>query len=297
MHTRLAGDLTRPISLEKPWREGSCYLMCRNLHTDIIVRLVDFLRSIPQLNMAGQVAYAESINAECVRWEKNLPPELQYEEAMAKIRSQHPEAFRLAARALLFRSANEFLGCTLFRPFLMQHAAPPYLQFAALDHARKMIEAMPVLVTLSNSPWVAASTFNWSSSHIFASATTFAAVFLSEYGESERAWPADELDWFSSVLFDMVDTFHLVSQGDRNYTAKVCRELLLALCNSRDVLKQRFQQRQRNWIRAATPPRFSHPILHPLPSIEATRQHPSQASQNARQRHARLGVCRVRASL
>lgn len=278
-------DLAIPISIKTPTNRSSEYLTSRETHSDIIVHVVDLLRNLPTMKMEKRVERAIFIEEALKGWKSTLSTEMHFESSTKNISSSKPSAFRHAAQALSMYSASEFLLCLITRPFLMNDAAPAHLQFAALNHARKIIEAMPVLVTLANSPWVSSSTFNWSSGHLFTAATIFATVFLSDHGDAEKLWPAEDLDWFSTVMFDIVDSFHLVFQGSRSYTAKVCKDLLLALCNSREALKERFQSRgMRMMTRATTPPQQLalatsgasshapqsqvHQLIHPLPSFE-----------------------------
>lgn len=186
--------------------------------------------------------------------------------------SSDPNELRLAAQVLSFRSANKFVQCLLMRPFLMNFAALFHLQFVALEHARRILEAMPVLINLSNFSWVSSSAFNWSSGHLFTAATTFAAVCL-----SDDVVKAQDLDWFSTVLFDIVNTYELVSQGNRNYTAKICKNLLVAMCNSREKLRERFQKRDlRFQKRSVQPPSPQQSTTHDcFNSDEVVKSNPS----------------------
>ena len=250
-------ELGTHIRLREPAYESDSALHWRNSMSNVLARVVDFLRTCHSLDMTHRAAYADAIEADFTQWERNLPPELQYDTACSTMTSSNPHSFRLAAKALAYQSSYRFALCTLMRPFLMDPSAPPHLRFAALQHARKIIESMHILVTLCNSPWVSFPPA-WNAQHLFASATTFATVFLSDL---ERAngdiWPAEDLDWFASALFEVVDTFHLVAQGTQHHTARVCKDLLVALCNSKEALKERFQKRERLPFRPSTPVIFA----------------------------------------
>jgi hypothetical protein len=56
-------------------------------------------------------------------------------------------------------------------------------------------------VTLASCPWVAFQT-SWNSQHLFVAATTFATMFLDDSNDKQM-WPAADLDWFSSQVFEV----------------------------------------------------------------------------------------------
>lgn len=67
-------------------------------------------------------------------------------------------------------------------------------------------------VTLASCPWVAFQT-SWNSQHLFVAATTFATVFLDDR-DDKQMWPAADLDWFSSQVFE-VSTARVTALGVR----------------------------------------------------------------------------------
>lgn len=232
-------------------------LHLRNTTTNILAKIIQFQLDCSSMDMNQRSFSAEAIKAEYDDWQSKLPREYIYEVACFNMNSNDPDSFKLAAQALNFHASRHFALCTLFQPFLMDPAAPSHLQFASLVHARKIIESMHVIATMYNSPWVSHSPA-WNAQHLFTAATIFANVFLSDQESStlKKTWPAEDLDWFASTIFEVVDTFHLVVQGTRHHTARVCQNILVALCNSREALKQRYQARERHIHRPSTPTIF-----------------------------------------
>jgi hypothetical protein len=213
------------------------------------------------MNMSQRADYAERIEQDFRQFDASLPSELRYEVACSIINGNDPNSLRLASKSLQLYSSSLFARCVLMRSFLMEPDAPLHLRFACLKHARKIIESVHVLATLCNCPWVRFPPA-WNAYHVFAAATTFATIFLSDETKrggqrTQESWPDKDLDWFASVLFEVVDTFDLVAQGTQHHTARVCKGLLVALCNSRDELKDRIRQRGKGAQRPATPTLFS----------------------------------------
>lgn len=226
----------------------------RNTTTNILAKMIRFQQDCPFMDMSQRAFTAENIMAEYDEWQVKLPREYSYEFACFNMNSNDPESFKLASQALQFHTSRHFASCALLKPFLMDPTAPSHLQFASLVHARKIIESMHVIATMCNSPWVSHSPA-WNSQHLFTAATIFANVFLSDQESStmKKTWPAEDLDWFASTIFEVVDTFHLVVQGTKHHTARVCQNLLVALCNSKEALKERYQAREKNIHRPSTP--------------------------------------------
>lgn len=247
-------ELGLRFKVKEPLYEPESYLHYRNTMTDHLARVIDFMHTNQSMDMTLRADYADEIAQHFRLWEASLPVKIRYDSACSSINSNDPNSLRLAAKALMFHSSSNFALCILMRPFLMDSKAPPHLRFAALIYARKIIESMHVLVTLCNCPWVSFPPA-WNAFHLFASATTFATVFLSESKEDKEkeAWPAENLDWFASILFEVVDTFDLVAQGTQHHTARICKDLLVALCNSKEALKDRFKKRGKQLLRPSTP--------------------------------------------
>lgn len=157
-----------------------------------------------------------------------------------------PGAYKLASQALITFTSLKRLRCTVMRQFLLDAEAPVEMRVAALEHAKGIIETVPVLIAISSSPWIAFNT-SWCSSHLFCAASTFALVYLSE---GEQSAVSAEMDWFASKIFEVIDTLSILGAKDR--IAKQCEELLIALCTSRGTLKDKHASsktgmRQRRW--------------------------------------------------
>lgn len=254
---------------------GHDSLSYRNAFTNNLSQIIGFKQNCKSMSMSQKAAFAEAVQGDMVQWESTLPSRYRYDVSCASMNSNDPDSFRTAAKALNFHIALQYAYCVLWQPFLMDPAAPSHLQFASLVHARKIIESMHVIATLCNSPWVAHSPA-WNAQLLFVAATMFANVFLTDpEGKGLiKTWPAEDLDWFARAIFEVVDTFHLVAQGTRHNTAKICQDLLIALCNSKDTLKHRFQARERQFFRPSTPTIFpdssrnSQPDLNLDPALQ-----------------------------
>lgn len=243
-------------------------LLYRDTLTNVLAQIIGFKQSYQSMVISQRTVYAEAIERDLVQWQSTLPVHYRYEVACLTMNNNDPESFRLAAKALNFHISSQYAFCMLWQPFLMDPTAPGHLQFASLMHARKIIESMHVIATLCNSPWVAHSPA-WNAQLLFVAATIFASVFLSDSEEKNlaKAWPAQDLDWFASAIFEVVDTFHLVAQGTNHHTAGVCQDLLVALCNSKDTLKERYQARERQIFRPSTPNIFSNSSRNSQPDL------------------------------
>lgn len=193
--------------------------------------LLNFLRKSP----ADRYQSAREAEACLAQLEsQKVPDDILYERACNLSSLKSPEALRKACQALIIFTSIRRQRCTIMRQFLLDREAPVDLRVAALEHAKYIIETVPVLIAVSSSPWVAFSP-SWCSGHLFCAASTFAIVYL---GEEDHQDSSAELDWFASKIFEVLDTLSVLSVKDR--VAKRCEELLIALCTSRDTLRAKF---------------------------------------------------------
>jgi hypothetical protein len=164
--------------------------------------------------------------------EKLMPLELKFDLACDINQLNNPESCRRACHSLISFTSGQRLRCTVMRQFLLDQDAPIDLRVAALEHARKIVEVTPLLVTLSSSPWVSFSS-SWCSGHLFCAASTFAIVYL---GEKEQ--DLQDLNWFAGKIFEVIEALSFLGVKDR--VAKRCEELLTALCTGKAWLRERF---------------------------------------------------------
>jgi hypothetical protein len=222
-----------------------------NSFSNIIALIVKFLNDNPSMEMHHRVAHAQHIVDETKRWEAALPPEYQFDPSNQIINSNNPSSFKEAARAYMVYTSAQHCLCLVMQVFLFDTKAPRHLRYAALRYARTTIESMHILVTLSNCPYVSLPPA-WNVHHLFTASTTFATVFLSDSEDKKTdVWPVQDLNWFASILPEIVDTFHLVAQGTQHPTARICKNVLIALCDSRNALKERYQERERQMLQTA----------------------------------------------
>lgn len=215
-----------------------------------------FVRNLTRMSASDRRQQAVLIDGRIEAWYSDLPDWLSYENACCKLKADDPQSYKLAAQALLLHNSMYKLRCILMRPFLLDPAAPHEMRFAALRNARKILEAMPLLVTLSNNPWTIIPP-SWPTHQLFVAASTFTIVFLSSPSESSATdgsttssekhayskwpdWPAEDLDWFASNVFEAIDTLHLVGSGMTGATARVSKRLLVGLISEREKLRERF---------------------------------------------------------
>lgn len=245
MHIGRPGELMSLLNVGRP-TISQPYAIWRDHLSELIMRVLEFMQRSPAMEMKARVSYAFATDAEVVDFYGRIPAELQFPRARERLADHDAVAMRNAAPSLTFYLSHLFLRCTLARPFLMDPAAPVELRFASLQHARTIIEAMPHLVALATSPY-ASFPPAWNSQFLFIAAATFASVVLSREDSRARGmiWPDEELDWFAAAIFDVVETFDLVSHGAQNHTARTCKNLLVGLCTSRETLRKRFQERER----------------------------------------------------
>ena len=195
-----------------------------------------------------------------------FPSNLRFELACDVNNLKTPDGSRRACHSLIAYSSAWRLRCTVMRQFLLDLDAPIDLRTASLEHARKIIEATPILVTLSSSPWVSFSS-SWCSGHLFCAASTFAIVYL---GETEQ--DLQDLNWFASKIFEVIEALAFLGVKDR--VAKRCEELLTALCTSKDWLRDRFlasrsgkAHLQRRNLPQPSP--TDHPHMAILPGVQS----------------------------
>lgn len=164
------------------------------------------------------------------------------------------DPFRLGFIAHTWSNAYT-LRSMLARPWLDDPDAPEDLRFAALVHARKVLEIIPFIRAITDNPLVCRHAV-WNPDNLLTASMTFAVPFLSaecggpgsgsSSGSSAPAaasgshtWPSSDLDWFASKIFDTLQFFEeLGSQGNRS--AQVCQLLLHGLCTQRKELRQRY---------------------------------------------------------
>ena len=161
-----AMDLDAPIAVEQPeyvsadcWDtttgariepstaspNSSAYLVSRNQYSELILQLHRFLRTLANTPTAERYASALAIDARFVESDARLPSELRFENARANMTPNDPASHVTAAQAIVRHCSTRYLRCSLMRPFLLDRAAPPNLRYAALEHARKILETMPTL--------------------------------------------------------------------------------------------------------------------------------------------------------
>ncbi|PWN37665.1 uncharacterized protein FA14DRAFT_159610 [Meira miltonrushii] len=266
MHIGRSGELMSPVNVLYPSTKLPHATM-RNQCMELIRRTFEFLKQCSSMEVNDRFAAAREMDAQVEAFQTQLPPELQFKNA--SLSDLEPETMKRAAPSLTFYFSSKYLRIMIMRPFLMDPSAPLDLRFGSLQHARSIIESTPHMVALSSSPYVSFPAA-WNSQFLFVAAATFASVVLSKnevnsiskedsamkakVGWSDHIastnknltiWPEEDLDWFASTLFDVVQTFDVVSQGARGYTARTCKNLLLGLCTSRETLRKRFQDREK----------------------------------------------------
>lgn len=221
-----------------------------------------FIRNLTRMSAYERRQQALLIDSSIETWYSDLPDWLTYENACCNVKADDPQSYKLAAQALLLHNSMYKLRCILMRPFLLDSAAPHAMRFGALRSARKILEAMPLLVTLSNNPWTIIPP-SWPMHQVFVAASTFTIVLLSSPGEGTggsklstegsnwQNWAVEDLDWFASNVHEAIDTLHLVGSGMTGATARVSKRLLEGLISQREKLKERFERRNELSDRAA----------------------------------------------
>jgi hypothetical protein len=211
-----------------PWELGKYLLTCG---ADRVNRyLYNFLRLTPE----QRYEEARQVDSFIDSLMQQLPREIDYEIAFKKgVSPSSPETARLAGQALIGYTSSARLRCLVMRQFLLDPKSPPDLRVAALEHARKIVETTSDLVTMSTNPWLSFSSA-WCSNHLFCAASTFAIVYLGD----EREQNLQDLNWFASKIFEVIEAMSFLSAKDP--VSKRCEELLTALCTSKDWLRERF---------------------------------------------------------
>lgn len=210
------------------------------------------------LSMSERVKRCTIIAGDVQRYDDELNPTFKYDRVRNLLTSCDPQEARCVSVSMSLYFAFLFIQMMLFRPFLLDPTAPLQLRFASLSYARKIIELMRHLVTLLHNPWTSHPPA-WSMQNIFVASTIFASVLLSRDSAAANGatpaqlsgWPYDDLEWFSSILLDIVDTFDVVAQGAKTHTAMSCKRLFVSLCSSRDTLRKRFEERERERLKQA----------------------------------------------
>ncbi|CEH13205.1 fungal specific transcription factor domain protein [Ceraceosorus bombacis] len=123
--------------------------------------------------------------------------------------------------------------------------APLDIRFKSLEHARNLFEMMPLMMEMASDPTVP---FNsaWCATHVFHAATAYAiAIFIrrasvdpSNPGSDGTPSPHEvdeEVRWFKNNIAETLRILRTL--GTTNSTAKICEELLQALCDSREELE------------------------------------------------------------
>lgn len=312
MHVGRSGELMGKVNVRYPTTRLPHALM-RNHFMGVISRVFGYTKQCSSLDENSRFAAARELDAEILAFQAQLPPDLQFNNI--SLSDMEPERMRNAAPSLTFYFSCRYLRIVIMRPFLMDQNAPLDLRFASLQHARAIIESMPHLVALSSSPYVSFPAA-WNSQFLFTAAATFASVVLSKnevnamhednqvkktrIGWAEHIpssnkivtiWPEEDLDWFASTLFDVIQTFDVVSQGARGHTAKTCKNLLMGLCSSRETLRKRFQDREKariGRISGKSDERFQPSKRTSLPSVFSPDHDGTDSS--ASNKHSRSGI-------
>lgn len=194
-----------------------------------------FLLNFLRLSPVDRYQAAKDLDAEIqAAGETALAGELKFEEACNLSSMNSPGSIRRACQSLIVYTSFRRQRCTITRQFLLDTEAPVELRVSALEHAKCIIEAVPIIIAVATSPYLAYSP-SWTSGHLFCAASTFAIVYL---GEEEQKETSAELDWFASKIFEVLDALSVLSLKDR--VAQRCEELLIALCTSRDTLRAKF---------------------------------------------------------
>lgn len=194
-----------------------------------------FLLNFLRLSPSERYQAARDLDLEIqLAEEKLLSGDLKYEDACNLSSMNSPGSIRRACQSLILYSSLKRQRCTITRQFLLDSEAPVELRVSALEHAKCIIEAVPIIIAVATSPYLAYSP-SWTSGHLFCAASTFAIVYL---GEEEQKETSAELDWFASKIFEVLDALSVLSFKDR--VAQRCEELLIALCTSRDTLRAKF---------------------------------------------------------
>jgi hypothetical protein len=216
-----------PEYLHQKDYEAGKYLLSDGAH-----RVSKFLYDFGTMQPAERYMEARVVETFLSQLEESMPASLNFGEACNVAKLGTPEGARLACQSLIAYTSTQRLRCTVMRQFLLDRQAPLDLRIAALEHARKIIEVTPVLITLSSSPWVSFHS-SWCSGHLFCAASTFAIVFLGEMEDDLQ-----DLNWFASKIFEVIEALSFLGKKDR--AAARCEELLTALCTSKDRLRERF---------------------------------------------------------
>lgn len=194
-----------------------------------------FLLNFLRLSPPERYQAARDLDAEIqLAAERALSGELKYEDACNLSTMNSPGSIRRACQSLIIYTSFRRQRCTITRQFLLDSEAPVELRVSALEHAKYIIEAVPIIIAVATSPYLAYSP-SWTSGHLFCAASTFAIVYL---GEEEQKETSAELDWFAGKIFEVLDALSVLSLKDR--VAQRCEELLIALCTSRDTLRAKF---------------------------------------------------------
>lgn len=217
------------------------------------------------------------------------------------------------------------LRSILARPWLDDPDAPQDLKFAALVHARKVLEIIPFVRAISRESRLCRKAF-WNPDNLLTASMTFAVPFLSSDRENmstspdsnaaspasarSHTWVSNDLDWFASKIFDTLAFFEeLGSEGNRS--AQVCQLLLHGLCTHRKELRQRYLASRMGRARMARMRKafFKHPLhnhqqaqQHQVNPSHLSQQHPQQSQpphsqQPQRQRPGTLSQKRRPASM
>ena len=147
--------------------------------------------------------------------------------------------------------------------------------------------SISISLTLCDAPTVP-FTASWTSIHLLAASTTFAVPFLIPSAQQSPAeastakvssWPQEHLTYFSEKIFDTLSVLDIFDTNG-NYAAKICRQLLFALCTSRSELQERFiRHRQSLFQKAADEMASNHMLMSHLqealvnPSASSTTSH------------------------
>lgn len=194
-----------------------------------------FLLNFLRLSPPERYQAAKDLDAEIqMAGEKALSGELKFEDACNLSTMNTPSSIQRACQSLVVYTSLRRQRCTITRQFLLDSDAPVELRVSALEHAKCIIEAVPIIIAVATSPYLAYSV-SWTSGHLFCAASTFAIVYL---GEEEQKETSAELDWFASKIFEVLDALSVLSLKDR--VAQRCEELLIALCTSKDTLRAKF---------------------------------------------------------
>ncbi|PWN39581.1 hypothetical protein IE81DRAFT_350043 [Ceraceosorus guamensis] len=152
---------------------------------------------------------------------------------------------RCAVGGLIVYTSQRFFNVLLGKVVMQDSEAPPDIRFKSLEHARNLFEMMPLMMEMASDPTVPFHSA-WCATHVFHAATAYAiAIFIrrasvdpSNPGSDGTPSPHEvdeEVRWFKNNIAETLRILRTL--GTTNPTAKICEELLQALCDSREELE------------------------------------------------------------